>query len=206
MTEIEPPASEHAEAVATPEEIRAARYFLVVDLEATCDDAGRVPQEQMETIEIGAVLVDAGTLAPAAEFQAFVQPVRHRTLTPFCTKLTGISQDMVATARMFPTAFRDMKKQLAFERTRTVFGSWGGFDRHQFVRDCRHHGLAYDLPPHWNLKTAFAANQSRRKSCGMAAALKLAGLPLEGRHHRGIDDARNIARLLPWIIGDRRVT
>jgi inhibitor of KinA sporulation pathway (predicted exonuclease) len=35
----------------------------------------------------------------------------------------------------------------------------------------------------------------------MAAALRRVGLPLRGTHHRGIDDARNIARLLPWIVG-----
>jgi inhibitor of KinA sporulation pathway (predicted exonuclease) len=29
----------------------------------------------------------------------------------------------------------------------------------------------------------------------MAQALQLAGLPLEGRHHRGVDDAWNIAAL-----------
>ncbi len=32
--------------------------FLVIDLEATCDDGGAVPRLEMETIEIGAVLVD----------------------------------------------------------------------------------------------------------------------------------------------------
>jgi inhibitor of KinA sporulation pathway (predicted exonuclease) len=30
----------------------------------------------------------------------------------------------------------------------------------------------------------------------MAAALEIAGLPLEGRHHRGDDDAWNIAALV----------
>jgi inhibitor of KinA sporulation pathway (predicted exonuclease) len=29
----------------------------------------------------------------------------------------------------------------------------------------------------------------------MAEALKFLGLPLDGTHHRGIDDARNIARI-----------
>ena len=34
----------------------------------------------------------------------------------------------------------------------------------------------------------------------MAHALKLVGLFLEGTHHRGIDDARNRVKLLPWIL------
>ena len=35
----------------------------------------------------------------------------------------------------------------------------------------------------------------------MTQALRLCRLPLEGTHHRGMDDARNIARTLPWITG-----
>jgi hypothetical protein len=35
--------------------------------------------------------------------------------------------------------------------------------------------------------------------------LKLCGLRLEGARYRGIDDARNIARMLPWIVGERRI-
>ena len=34
------------------------------------------------------------------------------------------------------------------------------------------------------------------RRCGMTAALDLLGLPLAGTHHRGIDDARNIARIV----------
>jgi len=49
----------------------------------------------------------------------------------------------------------------------------------------------------------FSEKQGLKKKQGMAGALKLCGLPLEGTHHRGIDDARNIARMLPWIVGDK---
>jgi inhibitor of KinA sporulation pathway (predicted exonuclease) len=34
----------------------------------------------------------------------------------------------------------------------------------------------------------------------MAEALRQVSLPLVGTHHRGIDDARNIARLLDWLV------
>ena len=34
----------------------------------------------------------------------------------------------------------------------------------------------------------------------MKGALLKVGLPLEGTHHRGIDDVRNIARLLDHLI------
>jgi inhibitor of KinA sporulation pathway (predicted exonuclease) len=34
----------------------------------------------------------------------------------------------------------------------------------------------------------------------MAQALRLLGLPLEGTHHRGSDDARNIARIAQVLL------
>jgi inhibitor of KinA sporulation pathway (predicted exonuclease) len=36
----------------------------------------------------------------------------------------------------------------------------------------------------------------------MAQALDLAGLPLDGRHHRGVDDAWNIAALILHLAGE----
>jgi inhibitor of KinA sporulation pathway (predicted exonuclease) len=39
----------------------------------------------------------------------------------------------------------------------------------------------------------------------MNQALELVGMEIIGTHHRGIDDGRNIARLLPYIVGDRTI-
>ena len=40
----------------------------------------------------------------------------------------------------------------------------------------------------------------------MAKALQLVDLPLEGTHHRGIDDARNIAKLLPYMLEQKLIS
>ena len=183
----------------------APRFYLVIDLEATTSDDGSLPPSQMETIEIGAVLADAQTLAVVDEFQSFVRPVRRPRLLPFVTTLTGITQAMVDGAPLFPEAFTALRSRLIDHRHPLVFGSWGRFDRIQFERDCTLHGVPNNMPPHLNLKTEFTKVQGLKKKPGMAEALKLCGLPLEGAHHRGIDDARNITRMLPWIVGERRI-
>jgi inhibitor of KinA sporulation pathway (predicted exonuclease) len=41
---------------------------------------------------------------------------------------------------------------------------------------------------------------NQRKQYGMAKALRVVNLPMEGTHHRGIDDVKNIVKLLPYII------
>jgi inhibitor of KinA sporulation pathway (predicted exonuclease) len=181
------------------------RFYLVIDLEATTSDDGSLPPEEMETIEIGAVLMDSRTLEPVGEFQSFVRPVRHPKLLPFCTRLTGITQAMVDGAPLFPEAFAELRAKLIDHRHPLLFCSWGRYDRIQLERDCTLHGIPNNMPEHVNLKTTFSEVQGLKKKLGMAQALKLCGLPLEGTHHRGIDDARNIARMLPWIVRDKRV-
>ena len=174
----------------------AVTYYLVVDLEATCDDRGAVPRAESEIIEIGAVLVDGETLAPVEEFQTFVRPVVHPKLTAFCTELTTITQAMVDHALLFPAA---LARLVAFG-TRALFCSWGNYDRNQLAMDAARHEVAMPLPgDHANLKELFAKVLGGKKQ-GTYGALARVGLTPTGTHHRGIDDARNIARLLPFIL------
>ena len=76
------------------------RYLYCVDLEATCDEVGEsefprppaVVPEQMETIEIGLVVIDLETLEVVDEFQRFVRPQINPVLTGFGKKLASIQQ------------------------------------------------------------------------------------------------------------------
>ncbi len=176
------------------------RDYLVIDLEATCDDHGAVPRGEMEIIEIGAVWVDGGTLQPRDEFQVFVRPVRHPMLTEFCRGLTSITQAQVDVAQGF-VAVNEALGEFVGGRD-PLFCSWGNYDRSQFHQDATFHGVALPLSAdHWNLKQAFSEAAGSRRRFGMGAALRKLGIPLVGTHHRGIDDARNIAKLLPFVLG-----
>ncbi len=175
----------------------AAEHFVVIDLEATCDRQGW-PRERMEIIEIGAVLLDAD-LTPVGEHQTFVRPREHPRLTPFCRDLTGIAQADVLAAPGYPEAIAGLLD--AIPSGRPLFCSWGGFDARLFAREDARHALPGRLPPHWNLAGAFSGRLGLRRRFGVLGALERAGLSFEGRPHRGIDDARNIARLLPWCLG-----
>jgi inhibitor of KinA sporulation pathway (predicted exonuclease) len=175
-------------------------HYLVVDLEATCCDDGSIPREEMEIIEIGAVLVEAATLQPVREMQAFVRPIRHPRLTEFCTRLTTITQAEVDAAPRFPSAMARLRDFL--RGTDALFCSWGAYDRNQLQRDARRHGVPLPLGrDHLNLKAAFSRRLGEPREYGTGQALRRVGLSFQGTHHRAIDDARNIARLLPYALG-----
>jgi inhibitor of KinA sporulation pathway (predicted exonuclease) len=170
--------------------------YLIVDLEATCSAVGEVPRPEMEIIEIGAVMQSSLTYEVEAEFQTFVRPVRHPRLTDFCTDLTGITQDNVAGAPPFPEALAAFR-EWAHDFGDALFCSWGDYDRKQFHQDCAYHRVAYPVRSgHLNLKAEFSRSLGRSKKLGIAEAVRLLGLRFEGAHHRGLDDARNIAHIV----------
>ena len=173
--------------------------YVVVDLEATCWKGGEQPREDLETIEIGAVLLAAPAGPVAAEFGAFVRPVVHPVLSEFCRQLTSIRQADVDAADPFPAVLRRWLTWIGPEPF--TLCSWGLYDLNQLRHDSERHGLT--LPPtferHLNLKKEFS-RVFRVKAYGMARALEVAGLTLEGTHHRGADDARNIARLATRVL------
>ncbi len=180
-------------------------YFLVIDLEATCCNRKSVPRNEMEIIEIGAVMVDRDSLSAVDEFQTFIQPVRHPQLTPFCTELTSIKQSDLTNAPSYSVALLELQQWLA-SFGHYFFCSWGDYDKSQFEQDCRYHQVAYPFgSEHLNIKKQFSKSQGYAKNHGMARALKLAKIALEGTHHRGIDDARNMAKLMPYIVGTEKI-
>ena len=170
------------------------KKLLIVDLEATCWERGAHVQEQMETIEIGALLVDPSGGVPTREFQCFVRPQRHPALSAFCTQLTSIRQEDVDSALPFGPAFAAFVRWLG-EPREVRFASWGDYDRRQLVRDCEAAGVPYPFNDDTlNLKH-ICCPMFGMKPGGMAQALARAGLALDGTHHRALDDARNILRI-----------
>jgi len=177
-------------------------YYLIVDLEATCANDHSVPRHRMEIIEIGAVMLNSKTLQLESEYQSFIKPILHPLLTEFCQSLTSISQQDVDAASLFPDVLQDF--QSWFEPFGNyLFCSWGDFDKNQFKQDCRLHNIGYPFSGgHLNLKKAFSVAIDSKRKFGMSGALKKLGLQLEGTHHRGIDDARNIARIVQAILAE----
>lgn len=179
--------------------------LIVVDLEATCWRLRTFPKKQ-EIIEIAAARIDKmGEIRD--EFDAFVRPVKHPELSPFCTELTTIRQQDVDQAETFPKVWERFCAWVG-KPVETCLMSWGGYDDRQMRQDCALHSLEYPFDNHRNLKLEFSA-QYGTKPRGMAEALRRLNLPLEGQHHRGRDDVRNIVRIYRTMIeqkGPQRAT
>ena len=185
------------------------RYLYCVDLEATCDDVGVnesprslvVVPDQMETIEIGLVVIDLESLEIVDEFQRFVRPQINPRLTDFCKQLTSIQQSNVDGALTYQEVGEELRTFAALYPN-AAWASWGDYDARQLDRDA---GLArcpslLEGLPHFNArKWHKGLYDDQPKS--LKETVESLGLVWEGTYHRGIDDARNVASIIKEMLG-----
>jgi 2'-phosphotransferase len=84
-------------------------YLCVLDFEATCENNKRITQE---VIEFPGVLVDVKAKKVISQIQLYCRPVVNSKLTPFCTELTGITQQTVDGGVSFREAWKDYNQWL----------------------------------------------------------------------------------------------
>ncbi len=154
---------------------------VIFDLEATCWMGDK--DKQSEIIEIGAID------GYGNQFQAFVRPIYHPVLSKFCKDLTHITQEQVNNAETFDIVIQRFK---VFVGEKTLV-SWGNYDRKKILEDCTLWKVNWKFR-HFNLKAVHAEILGIRP-CGVMGALKREGFKFTGTHHRGIDDAINIAKI-----------
>lgn len=170
--------------------------YIIVDLEGTCCNDDSIPDNERETIEIGAVITDRDYVE-ISNFQIFIRPTRHKNLTPFCMNLTSISQKDVEQALVFPAAWHLFLSWMN-QFSDSLFCSWGSYDRKQLKRDCEFWGFPYPFSDHCDLSNLFTKKIGRRGT--HRKAMKILGLKAIGTHHRGLDDAKNIVKMLPFLM------
>lgn len=167
--------------------------YVIFDLEATCWD--QWDKSQNETIEIGAVLINEQKEI-VSEFEQFIKPIRFPILSDFCKNLTSIKQNDIDQAPYFYEAIKLFKEWIDIENSEYLLCSWGFYDRKQFESDSEIHHLDKSwIQHHISLKHQYQQIKNLRRAIGMRNALELENLELEGTHHRGIDDARNISKI-----------
>jgi 3'-5' exoribonuclease 1 len=180
------------------------KIFIVLDLEATCwdkEDKKKPVGFRNEIIEIGAVKCDEeGNILD--EFGMFLKPKKHPIISDFCTGLTTITQsdiDSAGDAKEVLHEFFVWSLGLFHEDAEiTKFISWGHYDKRQFRDDLHLNGLDKNLindDNHMSLKHLHGEWNKLDRPIGLGWACKMEKIQFTGTAHRGIDDARNVAKI-----------
>ena len=196
------------EEIATEDHNEKARkqpfdFLIILDFEATCLEHGRISPQ--EVIEFPSVILDIRHprhVKIVDTFESFVRPVHHPILTEFCTSLTSITQDDVDQAETFEQVFKRHQLWLAAHELlmsdRAVFVTCGDWDLKTCFPcqiKCSHISSYPSIYSRWiNIKVTFHKSQGVAPR-GMQSLLDFFRLTLDGTHHRGIDDCRNIAKI-----------
>lgn len=171
--------------------------YVIFDLEATCWNGGEGKGKLNEIIEVGAVKLDEN-LKEVGEFARFVRPVIIPQLSPFCKELTTITQEQVDSAEPYEVVMEDFARWAREGSDEVMLLSWGRYDKNQILREAKKKGHEGDIITLMERHDSFKhklAEVRGVKPFGMRAGLEIYNLPLDGTHHRGIDDARNIAKI-----------
>jgi inhibitor of KinA sporulation pathway (predicted exonuclease) len=170
-------------------------HVIVIDIESTCWDGGMPPRGQMnDIIEVGICPLEVSSGRRLEKRSILVKPERS-SVSPFCTELTTLTQAQVDGGIAFKDACKILENE--YHGTERLWASFGDYDRRQFEKQCRDEGVRYPFgPSHLNAKTLFAVSRGLPSEVGLPQAMALLGLKLEGTHHRGHDDAWNIAAVL----------
>lgn len=178
--------------------------ILVIDLESTCW-RGAPPKGQMhEIIEIGLCILDVATAQRLDNPSILVRP-EHSTVSEYCTNLTTLTQEEVDGGISLREACYILEH--TYNSKNRLWASYGDYDRKQFRRQCQIQDIEYPFGDgHINVKSLFAVVHNLSREVPLDKAMDLLGFPQEGTHHRGGDDAWNIARILGSILLRARQT
>ena len=188
-------------------------FIAILDFEATCweKQEQRPNPKVQEIIEFPTLLIDTSNSEIISEFHEYVKPDVHQNLSKFCTDLTGIEQQTVDSGTNLDEVIKRHIEWLRLNDLEVIPGDGGKSFAYVTCGDwdlktCLPNQLAYHgRKPHvcfqrWiNIKHVFS-EMIGQKAGGMVGMLKKLNLKLEGRHHSGIDDCRNIHRIAQQLL------
>ncbi|KAH0448778.1 hypothetical protein IEQ34_022578 [Dendrobium chrysotoxum] len=183
-------------------------YLLVLDLEG-----------KVEILEFPVVMIETKTMDFVDSFHRFVRPTgmsEQRVGQYIDGKYGKMGVDRVwhDTAILFKDALEEFEKWMTGHQLwnkqaggslhRAAFVTCGNWDlKTKIPQQCKVSKIrtpSYFME--WiNLKDIYL-NFYDRRATGMTTMMRQLGIPLLGSHHLGIDDAKNIARVLQRLLAD----
>jgi inhibitor of KinA sporulation pathway (predicted exonuclease) len=150
------------------------------------------PGEFKEVVQIGAVKLDADSLAVVGTFSAFVRPRINPVLSPYLERLTGITSEML---REKGCDFAQAYGAFLHFADGAVCAAAFGRDELVFKENLRLYGLPAPVrsPDYIDLNPWFRASGFETRglhSCDIGPKL---GVPLDGHAHNALADSLSLA-------------
>ena len=187
------------------------KFLFVLDFEANCVKGERLEPAEIVEFPVVPISAKSNTILDKQIFHQYVNPTVH-SLQPFTTELCGITLEMLKGAKSLDSVLNDFEnflKSNQFSPDEFVFVTCGDFDlRGCLKREAKFKNM--DVKPYLkryiNLKEVFEigllgrgvnnGSKTFQTDTSMEDMLEKLGLKLDGRHHSGIDDSKNLAKIV----------
>ncbi|VDP11267.1 unnamed protein product [Onchocerca flexuosa] len=171
-------------------------YFVVMDFECTCE--ADLYNYNHEIIEFPAILVDVRKKEIVDIFHSYVRPLVNPQLSEFCSAFTGITQEMVDKASPFIDVLDSFRAWMQSHRlgqkdVRYAFVTDGPWDIAKFFQ--------MQCIQQITIITKFLGRSMQK--INLSGMLTFLNMEFEGREHSGLDDSKNIARIVIKMLEDR---
>jgi 3'-5' exoribonuclease 1 len=177
----------------------------VLDLEATCWDLPTAHQkDNVEIIEIAAInfnLYNLQAIQASDSFQSLVKPDIYPCLSNYCTKLTGITQDMVDSAPSFCDIGECLKNFI--DRKTSILCAWGPMDKKLLEKECDRYRVSRPFDERYLDFKKFLEDYFGYQFGSLIQTMRLFGIEYENTYHRAITDARNLYNLIFFFCKSR---
>ena len=174
------------------------REVVVIDLESTCwETDAETALNISEIIEVGVCVLNVETGEIKKRAGIIVNP-KNSKVSPFCTELTSITQEMVDRGVSFEQALKILKEEYRVDQK--VLAAWGNYDQNMLLKECERHYMKSPFGPTYMNISALATMKLKTRRLSLSRACELYELKFEGRLHRGVDDAVMAAKVLWEII------
>jgi len=189
-------------------------HLVILDFEANCIDKTFDATETMkvqEITEFPCVVLNLKTKEIEKNKTFHHYCCIDEKLTNFATHLTGITETNTMNANSFKHVLKQHQQWMTDNEfidykddVSVLFVTCGNWDLNTMLpNQCKYSKI--NLPKYFkewcNVKTLYQQFYSR-KAKGMTNMLDELGIELDGRHHSGIDDSHNIAKICKIMLRD----
>ena len=156
------------------------------------------PGQFREVVQIGAVKVDARTLATQAELSVLAKPRLNPVLSDYFQQLTGVTNAVLAERGMDFRAAYDRFVNFAGDGPILSFGR----DDLVLAHNLSLYGIkdAEPLPEHRNFAAWLRDHGVATKGLHACDVARVCGASFDGREHDALDDARSLVAGLRALI------
>lgn len=172
--------------------------LLIIDCEMTCDDklTREEQSNQAKIIEIGVTEIDTVN-KKIIKTKSWLINQKDLVITDFCTKLTGITHDMIKEKGVsLAKASKEIRRE--FGATNCYYGAWGTDNtiiEKEFLNKVDI-AFPFNQKLFINFQNLYSMKKGIPQNVKLKNALESINISFEGRQHRAGDDSYNTALLI----------